>query len=175
MFIPSSYKLIGFAIIVAISFFYGLKIGTDRSDVVIDGYVNQVNSLKNDLDKEQHNIKEKIVVEYKDRIRVVKEKEIVYRDLAINTVPSQFNLSNGWIYLHDQSALGLDADRILSSDSISSNIKDNEALETVTYNYSICKKNEEQLLSLQKWIIETKKQIEEENNKKSSFFSWFNK
>jgi len=173
MFIPTQYKLIGIVAIVLAAYFYGLISGNQRSAVVIDGYVNQVEKLQLSLREEQQNIKEKIVVKYlfnKNTIDV-KEKEYVF--IADNIVPPQFNLSNGWVYLHDQSALGLDADRTLSSDATASDIKDNVALGTITENYSTCKRTEEKLIALQTWVTETQKLFNEKSKNNSSFFSWF--
>ena len=83
-------------------------------------------------------------------------------------MPSQYFLSNGWLYLHDISARGDNADATRASDETSSGIKDNQALGTVTENYSICRQNSEQLIGLQNWIVENKQLIDElkkKNNK----------
>ena len=45
-------------------------------------------------------------------------------------------------------------------------MKDNLALQTVVQNYSICLQNAQQLTSLQKYIMEVNKKIDEENEKR---------
>lgn len=96
-------------------------------------------------------VKVEVVTEYVDRVKVVKEKEYVYRDKIV-TVPSKCELSDGWVRLHDASARGSDAGTTDFTDETPSGIRDTQALGTVIENYSICHQNAEQLKSLQQWV-----------------------
>lgn len=96
-------------------------------------------------------VRVEVVTEFVDRVKVVKEKEYVYRDKIIN-VPSKCELSDGWVLLHDASARGSDADSTGVSDATPSGIKDTQALVGIVGNYSICQQNAEQLKALQEWV-----------------------
>ena len=100
----------------------------------------------------------KVVTEYVDRVKVVKEKEYVYRDKIV-TVPSKCELSDGWVRLHDASARGDDAGTTDFTDETPSGIRDTEALGTVVENYSICHQNAEQLKALQQWVLEAQAEV----------------
>ena len=134
---------------------YGVEVGVAKGDMAIDAYKENINSLQDKIKKNQENIKVQVVTEYKDKIKVVvkKEKEYVYR--ATNDVPAEFNLSNGWVYLHDVAATGSDYNSSFGTISSSSGIKDNQALATVVENYGICRQNAQQLKSLQEYILKS--------------------
>ena len=163
MLIPLPYKLLALVFVVGGAFAAGYKKGTDAGEVMIQQAANEAEQLKIELEKEQNNIKERVVTEYQDRIVKVKEREVVYQNAAENTVPGQFTLSNGWVYLHDTSILGDELNPDLASDDTESTIRDNQALGTVLSNYSVCLQNAQQLVSLQSWIIETKASVDKQN------------
>ena len=147
MLIPLQFKLIALAMIVSATFAYGYKKGTDKGEAEIQRVANEAQSLQLALEQEQHNIKEKIVTEYVDKVKTVKEKEYVYVEQAKNAVPAQYNLSNGWVYIHNHST-GAEAgvsDPTRAADGSSSGIKDNEALLTIISNYSACLQNAQQI------------------------------
>jgi hypothetical protein len=87
--------------------------------------------LQSRLEKEMLNIKERIIVKYVDKVRIIKEKEYVYRDQAINVVPDRVELSAGWVYLHDTAARGDIADPTRSADATGSGVEANQALAVV--------------------------------------------
>lgn len=118
------------------------------------------------LEQELADAKEHVITEYVDKIQVVKEKETIYVETAKTSVPSQFNVSNGWLYLHDTAATAGNADRARSSDASASDVKDNQALATVVSNYSICLQNAQQLTSLQQWILDAKDKIDKAEKEK---------
>lgn len=163
MLIPLPYKLLALVFVVGGAFAAGYKKGTDAGEVMIQQAANEAEQLKIELEKEQNNIKERVITEYQDRIVKVKEREVVYQNAAENTVPGQFTLSNGWVYLHDTSVLGNELNPDLASDDTESTTKDNQALGTVLSNYSVCLQNAQQLVSLQSWILETKASIDKQN------------
>ena len=103
-------------------------------------------------------VKVEVVTEYVDRVKVVKEKEYVYRDKIV-TVPSKCELSDGWVRLHDTSARGDDAGTTDFTDETPSGIRDTQALGTVIENYSICHQNAEQLKALQNWVRQAQAEV----------------
>jgi len=143
---------------VRISYQLGIEEGKSQESVRIEAYLDKIHSLQIDLEKERNNIKTKVVNEYVDKIKTIvkKEKEYVYQ--AINDVPAQCNLSTGWIMLHNAAAEGSDIDSTITANGSPSGIEDNSALAAVVSNYSICRENAQQLISLQEFII--KMQIE---------------
>ena len=161
--IPLPYKLLAVVLVVGGAFAAGYKKGTDAGEVMVQKAANEAEQLKIELEKEQANIKERVVTEYVDKIKVVTQKETIYRDAAQQQVPGKFNLTNGWVHLHDTSVQGLDLDPEKTSDDTDSSVKDNQALGTVLSNYSICLQNAQQLVSLQSWILETKASVDKQN------------
>lgn len=119
------------------------------------------------LEQKLDDVKSRSTVEYVDKIKVVKEKETIYENTATTYVPTQFNVSNGWVYLHDTAAQAGDADRARASDASTSDIKDNQALATIVTNYSVCLQNAQQLTSLQQWILDSQAAIEKAEKEKS--------
>lgn len=163
MLIPLPYKIIAVVFIVGGAFGAGYKKGTDAGEVMIQQAANEAEQLKIELEKEQNNIKERVVTEYVDKIKVVTQKETIYRDAADKQVPGKFNLTNGWVYLHDASVKGEELNPEMTTDDTDSPVKDNQALGTVLSNYSLCLQNAQQLVSLQSWILETKASVDKQN------------
>ena len=178
MLIPIQYKLIAAAVIVvgtlAYTFNKGHSMGIAAGQEQIDQLVNTTHELRAALEKEQQNIKERIVTEYVDKVKIVKEKEYVYVDQAKNNVPAQYNLSNGWVYVHDQSInpRGSLSDATRVADATASDVKDNQALAAVLGNYSICLQNAQQLISLQQYVLDTKKSVDEQNANRKLKLPW---
>jgi hypothetical protein len=163
--IPLPYKLLAMGALLVGVFIFGYMKGSAYADAELARFGQKNAELVADLEKKNTEISTQVVTEYVDRVQVIKEKEYVYRDVAKTVVPSQSVLSNGWVFTHDISATGSDADATRSSDASPSGIKDNEALVGIIGNYSRCQQNAQQLIALQKWITDNKAAIEELNKK----------
>ena len=161
--IPIQYKLLAILLLLVGVFGYGYMKGSHKADVELTAFANRAQAMQIALNTERANIKEKIVTQYVDRIEVVKEKEYVYREKAKTVVPAQYTLSNGWVYLHDVSATGGNADDARTSDATASEIKENQALGVVVENYSICQQNAQQLVALQDYIQRVKGAVDKAN------------
>jgi hypothetical protein len=146
-------------------YYYGYSNGVEHEHLKFLKFQVDADKKYKKLQEEKAKVTIKEVTVYVDRIKIVKEKEYVYIDKAKNDLPSTCNMSNGWVYLHDSSVRGTETESSRVADATSSGVKDNQALGTVIQNYSICKQNAEQLKSLQKWISENQKVIDEVNNK----------
>lgn len=165
--IPLPYRIMLFALLVAGAFGAGYNRGMAGADAAINQFANDVQELEIALKKEQSMIREVVKVEYVDRVNTIKEKEVRIVEAAKEAVPGQYDLSNGWVHAHNAGASPkIDLDLNLASDATSSFVKDNVALQTVVENYSICLQNAQQLTSLQKYIMEVNKKIDEENEKR---------
>lgn len=155
-FIPKSvwkYVAIVTVIVAALSgaYFKGYDKAEDKYLAEIARFNAQKVVLEAKLQAALSEVKVEVVTEYVDRVKVVKEKEYVYRDKIV-TVPSKCELSDGWVRLHDASARGSDAGTTDFTDETPSGIRDTQALGTVIENYSICHQNAEQLKALQAWV-----------------------
>lgn len=135
--------------------FVGKKEGKAISKQVITEYENKVLTLEMLLQAEQGKINTKIETVYVDRVKTVKEKEYVYVKQAAEDVPATFQLSAGWVYLHDAAAEGLDADSSLSADATPSGIQDNKGIGVIVTNYSECRIDRERLKALQDWVTQS--------------------
>ena len=168
MLIPFGFKIFTYGVIVSLSVAYGYAKGSEKSAVKVYELVNKNQELQIALEKEQQNIKERVVTEYVDKVRTVREKEYVYVDQANNVVPNQHDVSNGWVYLHDFATRpqSVYPDGTRSADEASSGVADNQALATVVDNYSKCLQNTAQLTSLQEWVRQTQDYIKSLNESK---------
>lgn len=171
--IPLPYKILGSVaavfILITLSFGIGYFNGKSGAKKAINDYKLAADKQINDLKEMNAAISNRVTVKYVDRVNTIKEKETKYVDLAENNVPSQFELSNGWVHVHDVSSQNGDADAAKSSDERASGVKDNQALVTIIRNYSKCEQNAEQLKDLQQWIKENQAAVEESNKKKKKF------
>lgn len=162
--IPLPYRiLLSFAFILILSagsYFYGVRSASIKNELKIANKNLEIEKLKTNLAEAGN----KVVVQYVDRWNVIKEKETNNVQIAKSSVPSQYNLSNGWVYTHDAAANSDYADPTRASDETASDIKDNQALATIVTNYSICAQNTNQLIALQQWINTQQSEI---NKKKA--------
>jgi len=163
--IPLPYKLLAGAALILGVFAFGYMKGSAYADAELQRFAAKNATLTADMEKKNSEISTQVVTQYVDRVNTIREKEYVYRDVAKTVVPSQSVLSNGWVFTHDISATGGNADTTRSSDASPSGIKDNEALFTIIGNYSICMQNSEQLRNLQQWVNDNKQSIDELNKK----------
>ena len=163
--IPFPVKIMALLFLVLGAFGFGYMKGSAYAEAELQRFAAKSQAQVADLEKKNSEISNKVVTEYVDRVNTIKEKEYVYLDRAKNNVPAQHDMSNGWVFTHDASATGSDADAARSSDASPSGIKDNEALFTIIGNYSRCLQNSQQLINLQRWIDDNKRAVEESNAK----------
>lgn len=138
----------------------GKKEGKKISEIELVKYNNKVLERYKQLLQEQQKIDTAVETVYVDKIKVVKEKEYVYVKQAAEDVPATFQLSAGWVYLHDQAASGADADPSRSSDATPSGVQDNQGIGIVVTNYSECRIDRERLKALQDWINQSLKTVD---------------
>jgi hypothetical protein len=155
--IPLPYRILGavFIVISVFAFGYvkGLRVGEDKIKLFRAEVKAKYEKMQHDLEVAKNAVNTKIVTEYVDRIIYVTKWRTKNVEI-IKEVPSNCELSSGWVHVHDASASGTDADRTTAADGTSSGIKDTEALETVVDNYGACAANTEKLKSWQKWYTD---------------------
>lgn len=163
--IPLPVKLMAIIFLVAGAAGYGYMKGAAHAEVELANYQAKAEKQISELKSENTKISDNVVTEYVDRTNTIREKEIVYREAAGKLEP-KYDLSNGWVHLHDTAALLADPDATLASDKSPSGVMDNSALAVVISNYRQCHETKEQLVSLQKWITDNKAAIEKSNAQK---------
>ena len=104
----------------------------------------------------QAEVTERVVTQYVDRVRTVREAgETVIREVPVY-VPTQCDadgrLPAGWRVQHDAAAAGSPADPAGFADAAP--VAPDTAAETVARNYLACRLNAEQLIALQAWVRE---------------------
>jgi NAD(P)-dependent dehydrogenase (short-subunit alcohol dehydrogenase family) len=176
--VPPQYKMLAYIVIIVVVLGAAAGLGakvahtfTKNHYVTVIAKMNEEAAtmraekaeLERKLAAEIANIKERVITKYVDRVKVVKEKEYVYRDQAITVVPDRGELSSGWVYLHDAAAAGSDAESARSADDTPSGVKANQALAVVAENYAICHANAEQLTALQEYVREVEKIVADAN------------
>lgn len=162
--IPFPVKIMAIVFLLAGAVGFGYMKGIAAGDRAMLEYQANAEKQISELKEENTRISNEVTTEFVENTNTIREKEIIYRDVAGKMQP-QHDMSNGWIHLHDAAARLVNPDMQLASDASPSGVMDNSALAVVMSNYSICKQNAEQLTSLQKWINENKAAIEASNAK----------
>jgi hypothetical protein len=162
--IPLPYRIAAAVFLLIAVFGIGYMKGSSRADVIIAEAGAKASEQIAELERKNSEISNAVVTKYVDKVRVVKEREYVYLGQAQTNVPNQFNLSNGWVYLHDFGAKGSDAEAARASDATASSVRDNTALGVVLRNYSACTENSGQIEALQKWIRDMETEVDKSNN-----------
>ncbi len=163
--IPLPVKILAIVFIVAGAAGYGYMKGSAHAEVELANYRAAAEQQISELKTENAKISDNVVTEFVDKTNVIREKEVIYRDVAGRMQP-QHDLSNGWIHLHDAAARLVNPDMQMASDASPSGVMDNTALAVVMSNYAICKQNSEQLTSLQRWITDNQAAVNAVNEKK---------
>lgn len=127
-------------------------------------WLEQVEKQKEEIariEKESQQVTEKIVVEYKEKIKVVKEKG----DVIIQKVPEYITkesdtkcvIPNSFVVLHDLAAKNEVPDSSRAVDEGASAVKLSDVARTVTINYNNYHQLTEQLKALQDWVKQQEK------------------
>ena len=108
------------------------------------------------VEVKQAEVTERVVTQYVDRVRTVREAgETIVKEVPVY-VPAQCDadgsLPAGWRVLHDAAASGQPADAARAADA--QPVAPDAAAETVARNYLTCRETAEQLTALQQWVRE---------------------
>ena len=100
----------------------------------------------------------KVVTQYVDRVRVVREKgDTIIKEVPIY-VPDQADaactINRGFVRLHDAAAAGEVPEPARDADAAAAGIALSAVAETVAGNYQSCHENAEQLRAVQAWAGE---------------------
>jgi hypothetical protein len=100
----------------------------------------------------------KVVTQYVDRVRVVREKgDTIIKEVPVY-VPVQADaactINRGFVRLHDAAAAGELPEPARDADAAAAGIALSAVAGTVAANYQTCHENAEQLRALQEWVGE---------------------
>ena len=155
--IPLPYRILAAILIVLSIFGYGYKLGHDAGERKIAEFkakaLADYMQLQAAYEKAKNAVNEVVVTKYVDRIVYITKWRTKNVEI-VKEVPSNCELSAGWVHVHNSAAEGHDAVRSEATDGASSGIKDTEALATVVDNYGICAANAAKLEAWQNWYKE---------------------
>ena len=108
------------------------------------------------VEVKQAEVTERVVTQYVDRVRIVREQaDAVIREVPVYVPQScdpDGRLPAGWRVLHDAAASGGAADPAAIAHA--QPVAPDTAATTVTRNYGTCRETAEQLIALQQWVRE---------------------
>lgn len=160
--IPLPVKIMAIVFVVLGAAGWGYMKGSAHAEQELANYQAKAEKQISDLKTQNTQISDNVVTEFVDRTNTIREKEVIYRT-ATEKLGGQFDLSNGWVHLHDTAAKLANPDATLASDKSPSGVMDNSALAVVISNYRMCHEDKEQLIALQKWITDNKAAVEASN------------
>lgn len=176
--IPLPWKILGALAIVVSIYGTGYYGGYSSEHKKFEAYKveQQIADLKTEakFNSELQARTDKLMTEYNANLAQIINRGNINVTTAREVVPHQYDLSNGWVSLHDRSARGQTIDATRAADGTSSGIGDNQALATVVNNYARCNLNSEQLRALQQYVVQynaAAAAAEAESKKKKG---WFN-
>jgi hypothetical protein len=156
--IPWPYRLLALAALGLTLFGLGWVKGAGHVQAQWDAAVQQQTLQAAAIRERQAQATVKVVTEYVDRVRIVREKgDTIIKEVPIY-VPAQADvactINRGFVRLHDAAAAGELPEPARDADAAATDIALSAVAGTVTANYQTCHENAEQLRALQAWVSE---------------------
>ena len=156
--IPWPYRLLALVALAAALIGFGWVKGAGHVQARWDAAVQQQSLQTAALRERQAQATVKVVTEYVDRVRVVREKgDTIIKEVPVY-VPVQADaactINRGFVRLHDAAAAGELPEPAGNADASAAGLALSAVATTVTTNYQTCHENAEKLRALQKWIRE---------------------
>ena len=156
--IPWPYHWLVLALVATALIGFGWIKGADHVQAQWDASVHRQTLQAAAARERQAQATVKVVTEYVDRVRVVREKgDTIIKEVPVY-VPAQANaactVNRGFVRLHDAAAAGELPTPAGDPDAAASGLALSTVAGTVTANYQTCHENAEQLRALQEWIRE---------------------
>jgi hypothetical protein len=158
--IPWRYRLLALAVLCVALVGFGWIKGADHAQAQWDAAIQQQTLKATATRERQAQATVKVVTQYVDRVRVVREKG----DTIINEVPvyvpvqadAACTINRGFVRLHDAAAAGDLPEPARDADAPAAGLALSAVAGTVAANYQTCHENAEQLRALQMWVREMK-------------------
>lgn len=154
--IPWPYRWLALALAAAALIGFGWIKGAGHVQAQWDAAVHQQTLQAAAARERQAQATVKVVTQYVDRVRVVREKgDTIIKEVPVY-VPAQADaactVNRGFVRLHDAAAAGELPTPAGDPDATASSIALSTVAGTVTANYQTCHETAEQLRALQEWI-----------------------
>ena len=158
--IPWAYRLLALAVLGVALVGFGWIKGAGHVQAQWDAAVQQQTLHVAAVRERQAQATVKVVTQYVDRVRVVREKgDTIIKEIPVY-VPFQADaactINRGFVRLHDAAAVGELPEPARDVDAAASGIALSAVAGTVAANYPTCHENAEQLRALQGWVREVR-------------------
>ena len=152
------YRWLAFVLLAAVLIGFGWIKGANHVQAQWDAAIQQQALEAAAARERQAQATVKVVTEYVDRVRVVREKgETIIEEVPVY-VPVQADaactINRGFVRLHDAAAAGGLPEPAGDADAAAADIALSAVAGTVAANYQTCHENAEQLRALQVWVSE---------------------
>jgi hypothetical protein len=156
--IPWTYRLLALAALGLTLVGFGWVKGAGHVQAQWDAAVKQQAQQATAVREEQAQATVKVVTQYVDRVRVVREKgDTIIKEIPVY-VPVQADaactINLGFVRLHDAAAAGALPEPARNTDAAAADIALSTVAGTVATNYQTCHETAEQLRALQTWVRE---------------------
>jgi len=156
--IPWPYRLLALAALGLALVGFGWVKGAGHVQAQWDTAVQQQALQAAAVREEQAQATVKVVTQYVDRVRVVREKgDTIIKEVPVY-VPVQADaactINRGFVRLHDAAAAGEVPEPARDTDAAAADIALSTVAATVATNYQTCHETAEQLRALQTWVRE---------------------
>jgi len=153
--IPWPYRLLALAVLGVALVGFGWIKGASHVQAQWDAVVQQQTVQVAAVRERQAQATVKVVTQYVDRVRIVREKgETIIKEVPVY-VPVQADaactINHGFVRLHDAAAAGELPEPARDADAASAGIALSAVAGTLTANYQTCHENAVQLRALQEW------------------------
>ena len=158
--IPWPYRWLALVLLAAALFGFGWIKGASHVQAQWDAAVQQQALQTAAIRERQAQATVKVVTQYVDRVRVIREKgETIIKEVPVY-VPVQADaactINRGFVRLHDAAAAGELPETARDADAAPAGLALSAVAGTVAANYQTCHENAEQLRALQAWISEVR-------------------
>ena len=158
--IPWPYRWLALVLLAAALVGFGWVKGASHVQAQWDTAVQQQTLQVAAIREQQAQATVKVVTQYVDRVRVVREKgDTIIKEVPVY-VPVQADaactINRGFVRLHDAAAAGEPPEPARDADAAAAGVALSAVAGTVAANYQTCHENAEQLRALQVWVGEMK-------------------
>jgi hypothetical protein len=156
--IPWPYRLLALAVLGVALVGFGWIKGASHVRAQWDAAIQQQALKTAAIRERQAQATVKVITQYVDRIRVVREKgDTIFKEVPVY-VPVQADaacsINRGFVRLHDAAVAGELPEPARDADAAATGIALSAVAGTVAANYQTCHENAEQLRALQAWVSE---------------------
>lgn len=156
--IPWPYRWLALVLLAAALIGFGWVKGAGHVQTRLDAAVQQQTLHVATVRERQAQATVKVVTQYVDRVRVVREKgDTIIKEVPVY-VPVQADaactINRGFVRLHDAAAAGDLPEPARDADAAAAGIALSAVAGTLAANYQTCHENAEQLRALQAWVSE---------------------